>query len=164
MQSNMTMKNHIKSCNVRWMLHGNVSRSGYGNAMIGRYVVCFEEDIMRLMCERAYHLTRFGCTGEVCTSSLDEKRAMHGTEEASKIWIGGSAKNRILALVKRTHPLIIGISKSNQENTNDHVSQEECMGVWLSLHLDPSYARVTYSHRIGNDQLRRHSSQLFFTF
>ena len=25
---------------------------------------------------------------------------MRGTEEASKIWIGGSAKNRILALVK----------------------------------------------------------------
>ena len=29
---------------------------------------------------------------------------------------GGSAKNRILALVKRTHPLIIDISQSTQEN------------------------------------------------
>ena len=26
-------------------LHGNVSRNGYGNAMIGRYGGCFEEDI-----------------------------------------------------------------------------------------------------------------------
>ena len=88
---------------------------------------------MRLMWERAYHLTGFGCIGKVCTNSRGEKRAMHDTEEASKIWIGGSAKNRILALFKRTHPLIIGISKSKQVNTNNHVSQEECLGVWLSL-------------------------------
>ena len=27
-------------------LHGNISRNGYGNAMIGRYGGCFEEDIM----------------------------------------------------------------------------------------------------------------------
>ena len=60
---------------------------------------------------------------------------MHGTEEASKIWIGGIAKNQILALVKRTHLLIIGISKSNQENTNNHVSQEESLGAWLSLRI-----------------------------
>ena len=26
-------------------LHGNISRNGYGNAIIGRYDVCFEEDI-----------------------------------------------------------------------------------------------------------------------
>ena len=26
-------------------LHGNISRNGYGNAMIGRYVGCFEEGI-----------------------------------------------------------------------------------------------------------------------
>ena len=36
------------------MLHGNVSRKGYGNALIGRYGGCFEEDIMRLMYDRAY--------------------------------------------------------------------------------------------------------------
>ena len=33
-------------------LHGNISRNGYGNAIIGRYGGCFEEDIMRLMCDR----------------------------------------------------------------------------------------------------------------
>src|ERR1041385_5720862 len=32
-----------------WMLHGNVSRKGYGNAFIGRYGGCFEEDIRRFM-------------------------------------------------------------------------------------------------------------------
>ena len=34
--------------------------------MIGRYGGCFEEDIRRLMCNRAYHITGFGCTGERC--------------------------------------------------------------------------------------------------
>src|SRR3954466_4840548 len=42
----MTMKDQVIR---RWMLHGNVSRKGYGNALIGRYGGCFEEDIMRLM-------------------------------------------------------------------------------------------------------------------
>ena len=54
------------------MLHGNVSRNGYGNAMIGRYGGYFEEDIMWLMCGRVYHLTGFGCTGEVFTTSRGE--------------------------------------------------------------------------------------------
>ena len=54
-------------------LHGNISQNGYGNAIIGRYGGCFEEDIRRFMCERAYHITGFGCTGEVCTNSQCEK-------------------------------------------------------------------------------------------
>ena len=54
-------------------LHGNISRNGYGNAIIGRYGGCFEEDIWRLMCDRAYHITGFGCTGKVCTNSRGEK-------------------------------------------------------------------------------------------
>ena len=64
----------LKSCIWWWWkLHGNISRNGYGNAMIGTYGGCFEEDIRRLMCERAYHITGFGCTGEVCTNSQCEK-------------------------------------------------------------------------------------------
>ena len=54
-------------------LHGNISRSGYRNAIIGSYGGCFEEDIRRLMCERAYHITGFECTGEVCANSQCEK-------------------------------------------------------------------------------------------
>ena len=38
-------------------LHGNISRNGYGNAIIGRYGGCFEEDIRRFMCDRAYRIT-----------------------------------------------------------------------------------------------------------
>ena len=41
--------------------------------MIGRYGGCFEEDIRWFMCDRAYHITGFGCTGEVCTNSQGEK-------------------------------------------------------------------------------------------
>ena len=54
-------------------LHVNISRNGYGNAIIGRYGGYFEEDIRRFMCERAYHITGFGCTGEVCANSQCEK-------------------------------------------------------------------------------------------
>ena len=36
-------------------LHANISRNGYGNAIICRYGGYFEVDIMRLMCEKAYH-------------------------------------------------------------------------------------------------------------
>ena len=43
------------------------------NAIIGRYGGYFEEDIRRFMCERAYHITGFGCTGKVCTNSQCEK-------------------------------------------------------------------------------------------
>ena len=44
--------------------------------------------------------TGFGCTGEVCTNSHCEKRAMHSTEEASKFgwW---KCQNRSLTLVKK---------------------------------------------------------------
>ena len=41
--------------------------------MIGRYGGCFSEDIMMLMCDRVYHITGFGSTGEVRTNSRGEK-------------------------------------------------------------------------------------------
>ena len=34
----------------RGKLHGKISRNGYGNAIIGGYGGCFEEDIRRFMC------------------------------------------------------------------------------------------------------------------
>ena len=44
MQSNMTMMVHV-IINGTVELHGNISRNGYGNAIIGRYGGCFEEGI-----------------------------------------------------------------------------------------------------------------------
>ena len=72
MQSNMAMNAQVIK-RKWWKLHGNISQNGYGNAIIGRYGGCFEEDIIRLMCDRAYHITGFGCTGEVCTNSRGDK-------------------------------------------------------------------------------------------
>ena len=54
-------------------MHGNISRNGYGNPIIGRYRGCLDEDIRTFMCERAYHITGLGCAGEVCTNSQYEK-------------------------------------------------------------------------------------------
>ena len=45
MQSNMYVMNDNKSCNVKWKLHGNISRNSNGNAVVGRYGGCFEEDV-----------------------------------------------------------------------------------------------------------------------
>src|SRR4051812_33327544 len=58
---------------ILWKLHGNISRSGYGNAIIGRYCGYFEEDIIRLMCDRLYHITGFGCADKVYTDFRGEK-------------------------------------------------------------------------------------------
>ena len=65
------------------MLHGKVSRNGYGNAMISRYRGCFEEDIMRLMYDRAYHAKDLDAPTKFAPTPM--RRAMHGTGEASKI-------------------------------------------------------------------------------
>ena len=51
---------------------------------------------------------------------------------------GGSANNRILALVKGTHPLIIGNSLSSQEIQKETSTLRGVFGAWLSLRiLDP---------------------------
>ena len=65
-------------------MHGNISRNGYGNVMIGRYGGYFEEDIKRLMCDRAYHITGFGCMGEVCTDPRGENGQRTVPKRASK--------------------------------------------------------------------------------
>ena len=67
MMMHVMMNGMVESCMAI------ISRNGYGNAIIGRYGGCFEEDIRRLMCDRAYHITGIGCTGEVCTNSRGEK-------------------------------------------------------------------------------------------
>ena len=63
----MMMNGTVESC------IGNISRNGLGKAIIGRYGGCFEEDIIRIMCDGAYHIMGFGCTCEVCTTSRCEK-------------------------------------------------------------------------------------------
>ena len=91
---------------------------------------------------------------------------MHGTEEASKYKaIGGSARNRILALVQRTHPLIIGNSLSSQESHEQPCIPWRMFGGFVILaHLDTYYVRGYYGTNTNVDLLRRLSSQLNFGF
>ena len=52
-------------------LHGNISRNGYGNAMIGRYGGCFEEYIYG------------GCFEEGYIVGVWYRRKLRGTREVS---------------------------------------------------------------------------------
>ena len=49
MQSNMTMMMRVIINGTVEKLHGNISKNGYGNAIIGRYGGCFEEGYGRCM-------------------------------------------------------------------------------------------------------------------
>src|SRR3954465_5303032 len=68
----------------RWMLHGNVSRKGYGNALIGRYGGSFEEGYKEVYDDRAYHAKCLDVPAKVDANSRRGKKAMHGIGEASK--------------------------------------------------------------------------------
>src|ERR1041385_3209429 len=118
----------------RWKLHGNISRKGYGNALIGRYGGRFEERYEEVYDDRAYHAKGLDVPAKGDANSRSEKKAMHNTGEARKIWEGGSVNFRILTLVRTTHALIIGNSQSNKEvSQRDKYPEEDCMWVWLSL-------------------------------
>src|SRR3990170_8316149 len=62
-----------------WKLHGNISRNGYGNAIIGRYGGCFEERYM---------------------VGLMHRRKLRGTREASN---GGRVRVRIIHGLNISH-------------------------------------------------------------
>src|SRR3954465_5615376 len=98
-----------------WMLHDNISRKGYGNALIGRYGGCFEDGYKEAYDDREYCAQALDVPAKVDANSRSEKKAMHGTGKASKIWEGGSVNFRILTLFRRTHALIIDNSQSNKE-------------------------------------------------
>ena len=92
MQSNMTMNAQVIK-RKRWKLPGNISRNGYGKAIIGRDGGYFEEDIMRFMCDREYHITEFWMHLRSLHHVSMWERAMHDTVEASKLRKGKSAYN-----------------------------------------------------------------------
>ena len=75
------------------MLCSNISRNGYGNAMIGRYGGCFEEEYMGLCVGEQSPPTGFGCTGEVCTNSQCEKGQCTVPKRLAN---GGKVKVRII--------------------------------------------------------------------
>ena len=68
----------------RWMLCNNISRNGYGNAMIGRYGGCFEEEYLVLCVGEQSPPTGFWMHWRSLHQLSMWERAMHSTEEASK--------------------------------------------------------------------------------
>src|SRR6187399_3615213 len=68
-------------------LHGNISRNGYGNAMIGRYGGCFEEQYG-------------GSFKEGYIVGLWHRRNLRGTREASN---GGRVRVRIIHGLNISH-------------------------------------------------------------
>src|SRR3954466_5164328 len=98
----------------RWMLHGNVSRKGYGNALIGRYGGCFEEIYKEAYDDRAYHAKGLDAPAKYAPT-LEVRKGNARYRRGKKNIGGGSANFRILTLVQRTHALIISNSQSNQE-------------------------------------------------
>ena len=107
----MTMKYQVMR---RWMLHGNVSQKGYGNALIGRYGGCFEERYNEAYDDRAYHAKGLDAPAKYAPT-LEVRKGNARYRRGQQNMASGSAKTRLLALVKGTHPLIIGNSLSNQE-------------------------------------------------
>ena len=70
-------------------MHGNISRNGYGNAIIGRYGGCFEEGYMVAVLRKV---------------GLMHRRKLRGTREASK---GGRVRVRVIhgltLVIKNSH-------------------------------------------------------------
>src|SRR3954465_6956181 len=77
-------------------------------------VAILRKDIMRLMMTD-HIMLRVWMHRRSMRQLSRRERAMHGIEEARKVWVGGSVNFRIVTLVRRTHALIIGNSQSNKE-------------------------------------------------
>ena len=73
--------------------HGNISRNGYGNAIIGRYGGYFEEDIRRFISRGLDAPAKFAPT-------LNVRKAMHSTEKASN---GGKVRVCIIHGLNISH-------------------------------------------------------------
>src|SRR3954466_14257547 len=99
----------------RWMLHGNISRKGNGNALICRSGGCFEERYKEVYDDRVYHAKGLDLPAKVDANSRSEKKAMLGMGEASKYEE-------------------VEVSTFNTEISPKN-PKEECMGVWLSLRI-----------------------------
>ena len=93
-------------------LHGNISRNGYGNAIIGRYGGCFEEDVWNSVSYHGVWMHR---------RSLHQlsrwERAMHDTEEASN---DGKVKVCIIHGLNISHKELTYLSKNLQVIKTKH--------------------------------------------
>src|ERR1041385_8364900 len=93
----------------RWMLHGNISRKCYGNALIGRYGGCFEERY-----QEVYDAKGLDAPAR-WTPTLGVRRGKCIVPKRLANMRRWKCQLSILTLVPRTHALIIGNSQSNKE-------------------------------------------------
>src|SRR4051812_39164421 len=96
------------------MLHGNISRKGDGNALIGRYGGCFEERYKEVYDDKAYHAKGLMYRRR-WTPTLGVRRRQCTTQERLANMRRWKCQLSILTLVRRTHAHIIGNSQSNKE-------------------------------------------------
>src|ERR1041384_2622587 len=78
-----TMKDKSYEHEEQWMLHGNVSRKGYGNALSVGMVAVLRKDIMRLMMTERI-MPRVWMHRRSMRQLSRWETAMPGTEEARK--------------------------------------------------------------------------------
>src|SRR3954453_2127806 len=98
----------------RWMLHGNVSRKGYGNALKVGLVAVLRKDIRRfMMTERI--MPRVWMYRRRWTPTLGVRRRQCTAQERLAKMRRWKCQLSILTLVRRTHALIIGNSQSSKE-------------------------------------------------
>src|ERR1041385_2521272 len=97
-----------------WMLHGNISRKGYGNALIGRYGGCFAERYREVYDDRVYHANSLDAPAR-WTETLGMRRGQCAVPKRLAYMRRWKCRLSILTLVRRTHALIIGNSQSNKE-------------------------------------------------
>src|SRR3954464_4684707 len=98
----------------RWMLHDNISRKGYGNALIGRYGGCFEERYKEVYDDRAYHAKGLDAPAR-WMPTRGVRRGQCTVPKRLTNMRRWKCQLSILTLIWRTHALIIGNSQSNKE-------------------------------------------------
>src|SRR3954466_12913753 len=98
----------------RWMLHGNISRKGYGNALIRRYGGCFEERYKEDYDDRAYHAKVLDAPAR-WTPTLIMRRGQCTVPKRLANMRRWKCQLSIPTLVRRTHALIIGNYQYNKE-------------------------------------------------
>src|ERR1041385_8177010 len=88
----MTCRSSHEEVDVAWQCNSE----RLWNALIGRNGGYFEERYKEAYDDRAYHAKGLDVAAKVDTNSRSEKKAKHGTGEASKIWKGGSVNFQYL--------------------------------------------------------------------
>src|SRR3989337_1803592 len=156
MQSNMTMVERVIIKRNGGKLHGNISRNGYGNAIIGRYGGCFEEsNMVGLMHRRKLRGTREASNGgrvrvriihglkinHAPTSSHNGSPYVHATG-ITNFNTSISTNTQLLTSMTLISPYLY--LKTNARNQTSHLFNALYMKVFIISLLDAHYIRTNF--------------------